>query len=143
MTSVRTALAHRVEPAPFTALVALGDLACIAAFVLLGVTVGHESIDPTANPGRVAAVILTFAAGWAVTAPLGGLYAADVYGSAKRAVARAVPAWVGAALIAQALRATAVVPGGAAATFFVVSVVVTLALLLPWRVAVSVLASES
>ncbi|QLH80257.1 DUF3054 domain-containing protein [Halosimplex pelagicum] len=142
MTSVRTALGRRVEPAPFTALVALGDLACIAAFVLLGVTVGHESIDPAANPGRVAAVILTFAAGWAVTALLGGLYAADAYGSAKRAVARTVPAWVGAALIAQALRATAVVPGGAAVTFFVVSVLVTLALLVPWRVAVSVLASD-
>ncbi|QPV61459.1 DUF3054 domain-containing protein [Halosimplex litoreum] len=142
MTSDRTALALRVEPVPFTALVALGDLICIAAFVLLGVTVGHESIDPTANPGRVAATVLTFAAGWAVTAPLGGLYAADTYGSAKRAVALTVPAWVGAALVAQALRATAVVPGGAAATFFVVSVVVTLALLVPWRVAVSVLASD-
>jgi len=142
MTSARTALEIRVDPVPFTALVALGDLVCIAAFVLLGVTVGHESIDPVANPGRVAATVLTFAVGWAVTAPLAGLYAADTYGSAKRALARTVPAWVGAALVAQALRATAVVPGGAAVTFFVVSVVVTLALLVPWRLVVSALAPE-
>jgi|GEM_PF-1516717 len=141
MTSVRTALAGRVDPAPFSALVALGDLVCIAAFVLLGVTVGHESIDPTANPGHVVAVILTFVAGWAVTGLLGGLYTADVYRSTKRTVVRTVPAWIGAALLAQALRATAVVPGGAAVTFFAVSVLVTLALLLPWRVVVSRIAS--
>ena len=142
MTSVRTTLAHRVDPAPFTALVALGDLVCIAAFVLLGVTVGHEGIDPVANPGRVAATVATFAVGWALVAPLAGLYAADTYASAKRTVLRTVPAWVGAALVAQALRATAVVPGGAAVTFFVVSVVVTLALLVPWRLVVSALAPE-
>jgi hypothetical protein len=140
MTSVRTALSRRVEPAPFTALVALGDLACITAFVLLGLTVGHGSGDPGVDPAHVAVTVLPFAVGWAVTSLLAGVYASGTYGSAKRAVARTVPAWVGAALVAQALRATAPVPGGAAVTFFVVSVLVTLALLVPWRVAVAVLA---
>ncbi|WP_436928417.1 DUF3054 domain-containing protein [Halosimplex halobium] len=141
MTSVRTALAHRVEPAPATALVALGDLACITAFVLLGVTVGHGGGDPGVDPAHVAVTVLPFAVGWAVTSLLAGTYARSTYASAKRSVVRTVPAWVGAALVAQALRATAVVPGGAAVTFFAVSVLVTLALLLPWRVAASVLTS--
>jgi len=143
MTSVRTALGHRVEPAPFTALVALGDLVCITAFVLLGVTVGHGGGGTGVDPVHVASVVLPFAAGWAITGLLGGLYTTAVYGSARRAAARAVPAWIGAALIAQALRATAVVPGGAAVTFFAVSVVVTLALLVPWRVAASALAPDA
>ncbi|MFC7141287.1 DUF3054 domain-containing protein [Halosimplex aquaticum] len=142
MTSVARAVRHRVDPAAFTALVALGDLVCIAAFVLLGVTVGHESIDPLARPGRVALTFLSFAAGWAVTSLAGGLYSVDARSSPKAAVARAVPAWIGAAVIAQGLRATSVFPGGAALTFFFVSVGVVLALLVPWRVAVAVLASD-
>lgn len=142
MTSVATAVRHRVDPAPFTALVAAGDLVCIAAFVLLGVTVGHEGIDPMANPLRVVGTITTFALAWAVTSVLGGLYTADARTSAKRAVAWTVPAWVSAAIIAQGIRATPWAPGNAAVTFFLVSVVVVLALLVPWRVAVSVLDSR-
>ncbi|MFB6139287.1 MAG: DUF3054 domain-containing protein [Halosimplex sp.] len=141
MTSVERAVRHRVDTAPVTALLALGDLACIAAFVLIGVTVGHESIDPMAQPGEVLATFLTFAAGWAVTSLLGGLYTVDARASVTRAVAWTVPAWVGAALIAQGIRALPFVPGDAALTFFLVSVGVVLAMLLPWRVAVTVLAT--
>lgn len=139
MTSVATAVRHRVDPAPVTALVAAGDLACIAAFVLLGVTVGHEGLDPTAQPLRAASTGLTFAVGWAVTSLVGGLYTAETRRSPRRAVARTAPAWVGAATVAQGLRALPFVPGDAALAFFVVSVLVTLALLVPWRVAVGVL----
>ncbi|WP_415379113.1 DUF3054 domain-containing protein [Halosimplex sp. TS25] len=142
MTSVARAVRHRVDPAPFTALVALGDLVCIAAFVLLGVTVGHESIDPLARPGRVALTFLSFAVGWAVTSVAGGLYSVDARASPTAAVARTIPAWIGAALVAQGLRATPVFPGGAALTFFLVSVGVVLALLVPWRVAVAVLSDD-
>ncbi|WP_436925805.1 DUF3054 family protein [Halosimplex amylolyticum] len=142
MTSVARAIRHRVDPAPFTALVALGDLVCIAAFVLLGVTVGHEAIDPLAQPGRVALTFLSFAVGWAVTSLAGGLYTVAARASVRAAIVRTVPAWIGAALVAQGLRSTAVFPGGVALTFFLVSVGVVLALLVPWRVAVSVLASD-
>ncbi|WP_123536404.1 DUF3054 domain-containing protein [Halosimplex salinum] len=143
MTSVATAVRHRVDPAPFTALVALGDLACIGAFVLLGVTAGHEGIDPLARPGRVLATFLTFVVGWAITSFLGGLYTVDARRSVKRAIAWTVPAWVGAAVVAQGLRATPVFPGNAALTFFLVSVGVVLALLVPWRVAVTVVGSDA
>lgn len=140
MTSVGTAVRHRVDPAPLTALVALGDLVCIGVFVLVGVTVGHETIDPTAHPGRVLATYATFVAGWAVASLLGGLYTVDARRSVKRAVSRTVPAWIGAAVVAQGLRATPVFPGEAALTFFLVSVGTVLALLVPWRAAVAVLA---
>ena len=143
MASVATAVRHRVDPAPFTALVALGDLVCIAAFVLLGVTTGHESIDPTAQPLRVVGVVLTFAAGWAVTSLLGGLYTAAARTSVKRAVGWTVPTWLGAAVVAQGIRATPFAPGNASIAFFLVSVGVGLALLVPWRVLVTVLGTRT
>jgi hypothetical protein len=142
MTSVGRAVRHRVDPAPFTAVVALGDLVCIAAFVLLGVTVGHEGIDPLARPGRVALTFLSFAVGWALISVAGGLYSADARTSAKAAIARTVPAWIGAAVLAQGLRATPFFPGNAAVTFFLVSVGVVLALLVPWRIVVSLLSTD-
>jgi len=141
MTSVATAVRRRVDPAPFTALVAVGDLVCIAAFVMLGVTVGHEGIDPMAQPLRVGGVIGTFALAWAVVALPGGLYTTAARAAPRRAVVWTVPAWVGAAILAQGIRATPWAPGNASLAFFLVSVLVVLALLVPWRVAVSVLAT--
>jgi len=143
MTSVATAVRHRVDPSPFTALVALGDLVCLVAFVLLGVTVGHENIDPTAQPLRVLGVVLTFAAGWAATSLVGGLYTAEARTSVRRAVAWTVPAWLGAAVVAQGIRATPFAPGNASLAFFLVSVGVVLALLVPWRALVSVLETRT
>jgi len=124
-----------VDPAPVTALVALGDLACIGAFVVAG-EISHD-VDPVANPLYVTETAIPFLIGWTLVALLGGLYAADARRSWRAAVVRTVPAWVGAALVAQAVRATSLVHGGAAVTFYLVSVGVGLALLVPWRVAAS------
>jgi len=135
MSSAVRTVGGRVDPAPVTALVALGDLACIGAFVVAG-EISHN-VDPAANPLYVAETATPFLVGWALVALLGGLYAADARRSARRAVALTVPAWVGAALVAQAIRATPMFHGDAALTFFLVSVGVGLALLVPWRVAAS------
>jgi len=133
MASVVASLARRVDPTPVTALVALGDLACIGAFVVAG-EISHN-VDPAANPLYVAETAAPFLVGWAALAVLAGLYWGDVRRSARRAVTRVIPAWAGAALVAQALRATELFHGGAALTFYLVSVGVGLALLVPWRVA--------
>lgn len=135
MTSVATAVRHRVHPAPATALVALGDLACIGIFVVTG-EISH-GVDPAAAPWYVANAWLAFALGWALVALVGGLYAADAWASPRRVLALTAPAWAGAALVAQALRTTRAFHGGAALTFYLVSVGVGLALLVPWRLAVS------
>lgn len=132
--AVRTA-GGRVDPAPVTALVALGDLACIGLFVVAG-EISHN-VDPVANPVYVAETALPFVIGWAVVAVLGGLYAADARRSWRRAVGLTVPAWAVAALVAQGIRATPYLHGGAALPFYLVSVGVGLALLVPWRVATS------
>lgn len=142
MASVVSTLRHRVDPAPLTALVALGDLVCIAAFVVAGATFGH-GYDPMAQTGRIASTYATFVIGWVVTSFLAGLYAVDARRSLKAAVGRTVAAWLGAAVIAQGLRALQAFPGNAALTFFLVSVAVGLALLVPWRIAVTLVGERS
>jgi len=132
--AVRT-VGGRVDLAAVTALVALGDLTCIGAFVVAG-EVSHN-VDPVASPVYVAETAVPFLVGWALVAVLGGLYAADARRSWRRAVGLTVPAWAAAALVAQAVRATPYVHGGAALPFYLVSVGVGLALLVPWRAATS------
>jgi len=135
MSSTVRTVGGRVDLAPVTALVALGDLGCIGTFVVAG-EISHD-VDPVANPLYVAETAIPFLIGWALVASLAGLYATDARRSARRAVALTVPGWASAALVAQALRATPMFHGGAAVTFYLVSVGVCLALLVPWRVATS------
>lgn len=133
-----TSVRRRVDPAPFTAVVAVGDLLCIGAFVVLGAWQGHGITDPA----RVASTLGTFVFGWAVAALVVGVYAAEARASVRGALVRTVPAWAGAAVVAQGLRATAVVPGNASLPFFAVSVGVGLALLVPWHAAAAGLAGR-
>jgi len=139
--SVVTSVRHRVDPAPLTALAALGDLVCIGVFVVVGATSGH-GFDPVAEAPRIASTFATFAVGWALASVLAGVHSTDGRRSARETIRRIVPAWLVAAAVAQALRATPQVPGRAALTLYAVSVVVVLAMLVPWRLAVVALASR-
>ena len=136
--SVATSVRHRLDPTPLTAVGAVGDLVCIGLFVGLGATTGHDISDPA----RVATTYGTFVVGWALASFVAGVHSAGGRGSVRSAVGRTVPAWVAAAAVAQALRATGPVPGNAAVTFYLVSVGVGLALLVPWRVAIALIASR-
>ena len=136
MVSVVRSVRRRVDPAPFTAAVAAGDLVCIAVFVFGGAVGGH-GFDPVAQFGHVAMTYASFVIGWAVVAVPGGLYAAGARRTARRAVALTALAWVLAAVLAQGLRATAPFPGRTALTFYLVSVAVGGALLTGWRLAVA------
>ncbi|MEF8851178.1 MAG: DUF3054 domain-containing protein [Haloarculaceae archaeon] len=136
--SVATSVRHRFDPAPLTAVGAAGDLVCIGLFVGLGATMGHDIGDPV----RVAITFGTFAVGWTLASFVTGVHAADARRSARSAVGRTVPAWVAAAAVAQLLRATGPVPGNAALSFYLVSVGVGLALLVPWRLALAAVASR-
>lgn len=139
--SVVTSVRRRVDPAPLTALAALGDLVCIGLFVVVGASSGH-GFDPVADAPRLASTFATFAVGWTLASVVAGVHSAEARTSARETIRRTVPAWLVAAAVAQVLRATPQVPGQAALAFYVVSVLVVLALLVPWRVAVTVAANR-
>lgn len=110
---------------------ALGDVLLILAFVVAG-EVRHD-VDPLARSGVVLDTALPFLVGWFAAALVAGLYRRDW---TPRAVAvRTAGAWVGAAVVALALRATPLFHGDFAVAFLLVSVGVGLLLLVPWRAA--------
>ncbi|WP_338728616.1 DUF3054 domain-containing protein [Haladaptatus sp. DJG-WS-42] len=118
----------RVAVTPRTALLALGDVTLIALFVFLGQQEhGTQGLLMTAAP---------FIIGWLLVAPLAGLYDGSRR-DLKSTIGRTAGAWVGAALIGQALRATEVFPGGFAIAFVIVSILVGLVLLVPFRTVVA------
>jgi uncharacterized membrane protein YhaH (DUF805 family) len=131
-TGTDAALGGRVELSPLTAALAGVDVLLVLAFVLLG-EFSHFGVTPTAfarAPGTAAPFLL----GWVLLAPLARVYAPAVRRSVRGAALRTAAAWTGTVAVAQSLRATAAFPGDLAAAFVVVSLVVGLALLLPWRV---------
>ncbi|MEF8840781.1 MAG: DUF3054 domain-containing protein [Haloarculaceae archaeon] len=134
-TGTDTALGGRVELSPLTAVLAGVDVLLLLTFVVLG-EFSHFGVTATAfarTPGTAAPFLL----GWVVAAPLAGVYAASVRGSVRAAALRTAAAWVGTVVVAQSLRSTAAFPGDLAPAFVVVSLVVGLVLLLPWRVVVA------
>jgi len=135
MSTVTATLRKRVDRSGVTAILAAGDVVAIAAFVLIGAVYGHgESLT---NVGRHAGTLAPFLLGWIVAAMLGSLYTTDARRSVVRAVSWTVPAWITAALIGQALRASSLFHGSFSPVFLGISVVAGLALLLPWRAAVA------
>ncbi|MFC6938560.1 DUF3054 domain-containing protein [Salinirubellus sp. GCM10025818] len=134
-TGTDTALGGRVELSPLTAAIAGVDVLLLLTFVVLG-EFSHFGVTPTAfarAPGTAAPFLL----GWVVLAPLVGVYAPAARRSARAAAVRTAAAWVGTVAVAQTLRSTAAFPGDFAVAFAVVSLLVGLALLLPWRVLVA------
>jgi hypothetical protein len=128
-------LEHRVDASPTTLLVAVGDLLLIGAFVVAGEL--QHGVNPATQPWIAVDTYVPFLLAWLGTSLLGGLHTVDARTTPKRAVAWTVPAWIAAALVAILLRATALFHGSAAPAFFLVSVGVGLALLVPWRAGVA------
>lgn len=129
--SVATAARRRIDRSSKTALLATGDVAAILVFVAAGeYTHGY---NPLVDVGRVAGTFAPFLIGWLLVAGAAGLYATDAPGTLREAAGVTLLAWVGAVVIAQALRATALFHGGAALTFALVSVGVGGLLLVVWR----------
>lgn len=118
----------RVAVTPRTAVLALGDLALITLFVFLGqMEHGTHGLLMVAAP---------FFLGWLVVAPLVGLYDGQRR-DVKATIGLTAAGWIGAALVGQALRATEFFPGGFAVVFVIVSILVGLVLLVPFRTAVA------
>jgi hypothetical protein len=125
----------RIDPSRTTALLAVGDIAAILVFIVVGeYTHGY---NPLVAVGRVAGTALPFIIGWAIATVGIGLYGPRS-GSLGKTLGLTLLSWVVAVGIAQALRATAVFHGNAALTFALVSVGVGGVLLSVWRGAVAV-----
>ncbi|PSP94984.1 DUF3054 domain-containing protein [Halobacteriales archaeon QH_8_68_33] len=134
--SVETSVRGRVDPAPLTAVAAAGDLVCIGLFVGVGSTAGHSIGDPV----RIATTFSTFAVAWGVVSLLAGVHAAETRRSLRATAGRTALAWVLGAALVQGMRWTAEVPGNPASAFYLVSVGVGLALLVPWRLGITAFA---
>lgn len=111
-------------------LVLLGDLLCIALFATLGAMQHPEGGSLIVRIPEVAA---PFVVGWLLVGAAVGTFRTDAFSDTRTAVVRAVVAWLGADLFAQAVRATSVVPGGADPAFFVVALLFGGVLLAGWR----------
>jgi len=129
------ALGGRVELSPLTAALAGVDVLLVLTFVVVG-EFSHFGVTATAfarTPGTAAPFLLA----WVLLAPLAGIYGRPARGSVRAAAVRTAAAWTGTVAVAQSLRGTAAFPGDLAPAFVLVSLLVGLGLLLPWRVLVA------
>jgi len=129
--TVASSLRRRVDSVPAMVGLAVGDLLAITVFVVVG-EISH-GVDPVGQFDRVLGTLLPFLIGLGIVGIGGRLYTMHSIRSPGHAVSMILPAWVGAVIVAQLLRATAVFPGDAAITFAVVSVGVGGVLLISWR----------
>jgi hypothetical protein len=114
-----------------TLALAPGDLVAIVGFLAVGQR--HHGVDPVAAPAYFAETALPFLVGWAVAAPLLGVYDADTRGSLRSAWRTVVPAWLLTVLVGQVVRATPLVHGGADPVFALVIGTGGAVLLAAWR----------
>lgn len=124
-----------LETRPFTVLVAAGDVAVIV--LLLAAGLFAHGTDPLAAPGYTLRTASPFVLGWVIAAPLFGAYGRHLRSRPTVVAGAVVGAWIGAVLLGAAIRSTGLVPGTAPPVFVAVTVAVGLPVLLPWRVAVS------
>lgn len=124
---VTTWFGGRVEASTRTLGLALGDLAMIALFVLVG---------ELRHGGTLAGGIETFGqflVGWLLVSGVAGVYGPRALEGPRQAVVRVVAAWVIAAIIAQLVR-LAMTPGSLVQpTFVAVSIGFGGAFLAGWR----------
>lgn len=135
MSNAVASLRSRVEVAPGALPVALGDVALIALFVVVG-QLSHD-INPVADPLRTADTLAPFLVGWAIVSLVYGAYSPRAFASAKAAAAVTGVTWVSAALVGQVLRGSSLFHGNFTVAFAIVSIVAGLVLLVPWRIALS------
>lgn len=129
--SVRT----RLPTSRFMTAVLGGDLLVLFAFVATG-QYAHNYFF-WEFPVRTVGVLLPFAIGWLLVAPLAGLFSPERVRSFRRTVLLVAGAWIGAATVGAALRSTAYFPGGASVQFLLVNVAFGILYFVPWRLLVS------
>lgn len=137
MSNAEGLLRSRLDRSPGTAALALGDLLVLAGFLAAG-SINH-GVNPVDMPGRIAGTVAPFLVGWVVAALAVGAYAPGATRTVRTAVLRATGAWVVAAAIGLALRATPYFHGGAPLSFALVVTGVGVVSFSLWRGAVAAL----
>lgn len=124
-----------IDRSPRTLGVVAGDLAAIVLVLSAGML--RHGVNPLARPGHAAAVVAPFVLGWVLAAPAAGAYAREAREDLRASVGTAAVAWVVAAPVGAALRATPPLPGRSPPTFVLVVAGVGLAALVAWRAALA------
>lgn len=125
---------NRLELSQTTAILAVGDVLAILAFVVAGML--QHGGDP-ANVVELLDTALPFLIGWLPAAFFLGCYAPAVLRNSRETALRALVAWVVADLIGQGLRATSLFGGGFDVFFLLVSLAVGGLLLVVWRAGIA------
>lgn len=123
---------NRVDVSWSTALLAVGDLVALTAFVAVG-QYNHWGTNPFATPVRLLGGLVPFLVGWGIVALIGGLYTHDALLGLRRMLSWAIPAWVLGVIVALLLRSTEYFPGNVSGLFPVVATVFGGLLVVGWR----------
>ena len=111
-------LARRIDAEAFP--LAVVDVLALSAVLTIGV-INHNGVEYLSTaPVAWLLTLVPFLVGWAVASPLIGAYSAGAAESAKAAIPLAVRAWIPAAAIGFALRASPLFSGGFELVFGVV-----------------------
>lgn len=128
----------RLDVSRWTAVLAVGDLIALVAFIAAG-QYHHAGTNPFLTPLRLLEGLAPFLIGWVVVAMIGGLYTHDALLGPRRMLSWSIPAWVFAAIIALALRSTALFYGDVTGLFPVVALGFGGIILVGWRTVAAVL----
>lgn len=135
MSNAEGFLASRFDRSSATASLAVGDLLVVVGFLVVGEL--RHGVNPVESPLVVADTVAPFLVGWVVAALAVGAYAPGATRSVESAVLRATGAWVGAAAIGLALRATPYFHGNSPLTFALVVTGMGVVFLSAWRATVA------
>jgi hypothetical protein len=97
----------------------LGDVFLILAVLSVGI-VRHRGVAGLFDVAGVAETVTPFLLGWLIVAPVLGAYNESVLADRRLAVVRGLVAWIGAAVLGSAIRATPAFTGGATPVFVAV-----------------------
>jgi len=130
-TSEGSFLARRIDAA--AAPLAVVDVVALSATLTVGV-INHNGVDYlTTNTAAWLLTLVPFLIGWAVASVPIGAYSAGAAESAKAAIPLAVRAWLPAAVVGFALRASPLFAGGFSVVFGVVVFVIAGVALVAFR----------
>lgn len=130
-------LRSRLQRSPGTARLAAGDLLLLVGLFVLGQL--RHGINPVESPLVFADTFTPFLFGWVVAALVAGAYGPGATRTVRSAVLRVAPAWVAAAAIGLALRATPYFHGSSPLAFALVVTGTGVLALSAWRATVAYL----
>lgn len=108
------------------------DLFLVSIVLVYGLIT--HAVDPITEINYTFMVLLPFWIGWTIAGVLGGVYGRRARESLLWSVGLTAPAWVVAALVGSAIRATTLFPGGAPWIFVLVTIGVGLPILVIGRI---------